>query len=851
MNKLFKNREYEHNDRVNTLPFLSYFAPYPIDQDFQFIDKIIDKKKSELYIDLNGKWMFRQYIGYNDVSLENELVDEIEVPCCVQMKGYDYIQYTNWLYPFDFNPPFVPLDNPIFHYRKIININKNDDLFFLNFLGVDSSFYLFINKKYVGYSLISHATSVFDVTNYLLEGKNEIEVIVLKWNASSYLEDQDKFRFSGIFRDVYILRRKKGYIEDFKIEPIKVENSWFVRVRNLSTNPISVNIEKTKVDIPAFSSHDFHIDNPILWEEDNPYLYDVLIFNENEKILQRIGLRTVNIVNKIFYVNDKQIKLRGVNRNEFSPIGGATVTIEETLNDIKLIKSINANAIRTSHYQNIPEFYELCDAYGVYVVAEADLESHGAVGEKYELSKWQDFANNGIYDSAVYDREVSLYERDKNRTSIIIWSLGNESSFGKMFYRGADYIKNHDTRPIHYEGLYNLVDKSDYYTKRVDITSRMYPTLEQIKTEYLQDEKESRPLLICEYTHSMGNSCGDASDYWNLIDDNPSIIGAFVWEWCDHAVLINGKLCYGSDFPMHHNDGNFCVDGLVTPFREFKSNTYEIKAIYEGKRREDYAQKTFNLEEKAANLPLNCIFNEEELTLQVYSETTPLLVEPISVELVRAFIDNEMFTLNSTSKLLNAKRKIVHKDFNKYVISVYDNDTVYLNYEIAYKPYNDGVDVLLSYELLNEIKPTRVGISFALNNIDEVMYEGYGPYESYVDKRVSCKYGLHVHNVVEPTKQYLKPQECGSHFGTSKVWNYYVDIEANKDFSFNVSKYNTQALINAKHNYDLIPTNKSYFYLDLHMDGIGSNSCGPVLDEKYRAKQKDSITFRITFKKRD
>ena len=846
---LFTNKEYESNKRVNTLPFRSAYYVFDINDKFSFIDRIVNKKSSSLYIDLNGKWSFKEHVGYASASLEEQLEESIDVPSCVQMKGYDYIQYTNWLYPFPFNPPFVPTDNKVFHYQKHINI-KLKDLFFLNFEGVDNAFYVYINKRYVGYSNISHAHSEFDITPFLNDGDNVIDVFVLKWSSTSYIEDQDKFRFSGIFRDVYILNRKANYIWDYKIEPINTDNKWYFKITNLSNDVFNVLFKNKTYTVKKELL--IEVKRPHIWSSDKPYLYDIVIYNENEKILERVGLRKIEIVDGVIYINNKHIKLKGVNRNETSPINGASITLEETIQDIRIIKSLSINAVRTSHYPSMSEFYYLCDAYGLFVLAEADVESHGAVSPTYDLSLWQDFANNGLYNDSVLLREMACYERDKNRTSVIIFSLGNESNFGKMFIEGAKYIKERDNRPIHYEGIYNMVDKSEYYTDLIDICSRMYPSIEDIKENFLKDPKEKRPLILCEYSHSMGNSSGDVRDYFNLINSTDRIAGAFVWEFCDHAVCIDGKLLYGSDFNEHHNDGHFCVDGMVSPFRVLKSNALEVKAVYENKTLKEKKYKVKKLKRKDDREALKCVFNDEKGRIdEILVNNENILLEPLKVSFVRPYIDNEMHIRHEIEKIASAKHEVVdvikEDKAVKYIMKVV-GEKEYIHYSLGITPFNNGVDVELAYEVVDDILPTRAGISFAIKKANEFTFKGYGPHESYIDKRTYTKFGKYSYNIDNNLSENLKPQESGSRYGCNYLKVGDIKVLSEKHFSFNVQPYSFDQLISTKHNYELQNENKCFINLDIHMAGVGSASCGPVLDEKYQVKRKDKNIFRIEIK---
>lgn len=850
MKPFVHNNEFEKNKRVNTLPFRSHYIPFKVEEEFSFIHGVIDKTKSSLFTSLNGKWLFKEHKCIDDIKyIDEELNDSIDVPSCVQCRGYNYYQYTNFKYPIPFNPPFVPKENPVFHYRKEVELHIKEKAF-LVFEGVDSAFYLFINNVYVGYSQISHSKSEFDISGYIKDGNNVIDVFVLKWCASTYLEDQDKFRFTGIFRDVYILSREEKHIWDYKIEPLYQDNEWFIKITNLS----NVNFQYQIGNQTGYVNKEaiIKVDNPILWNENNPHLYDVILFTQKEKILERVGLRKVEINDGVFLINNEHIKLRGVNRHESSPYNGATVTIEEAYKDLTLIKSISANAIRTSHYPDIPEFYELCDILGIYVVNEADVESHGAALDEYSLQKWQDFANSGLYDDAVFDREVSLYERDKNRTCVIIWSLGNESNYGQMFFKGADYIHEHDNRPIHYEGIFNMVDKSDYYTDRIDICSRMYPSIKDIQKQYLDDKKEKRPLLICEYSHSMGNSCGDVFDYWKMIMSSKRITGAFIWEWCDHAVIIDNQLKYGSDFPEHHNDGYFCVDGLVTPLREFKSNALEVKSVYEHIDSLKEIELIDNIKPFKPLLddnPVNACFDDKNASV---CQLSNLLAEPISLCFTRADIDNEMHDKEKINEVRTAHLVVKEikemkngKEYHCVLTSKEDKPLIDLN--VKYKACNGGVLLSLSYSNVSDCYLSRIGFKFAVKeNNHKVKYFGLGEEETYVDKHHYAKMGHHEYIVNELKPIYLKPQEYGHHHFVSELSVGDIKVTANKAFSFNVLPYSEEQLLNTKHNYELLQDGNTYINIDYYMSGVGSHSCGPVLEEKYKTPKIGEIEFFLS-----
>ena len=858
-NSFFKNNKYyEETKRINTLPFASYFIPFDINQDFEYKENIVDRNKSKLFISLDGEWGIKPHSKLQDILDINEDIKEtIHVPSCVQLFGYDYNQYTNLRYPFPFNPPYVPEDNPVFHYRKKVELSKNQN-YELCFDGVDSAFYVFLNGEFVGYSQISHSLSKFNISKYVVDGENIIDVVVLKWCASSYLEDQDKFRFTGMFRSVYLLKREEEPITDFKIETDIVNNQGLIKVTNLSEVDFNISFNQQVTNLIPNKSHTFYIDNPMLWDDHNPYLYDVILSTKHEKIMQKVGIRRVFIENGIFKINNKHIKLKGVNRHEFHPDRGAAITFEDTVKDLKLIKSLNVNAIRTSHYPDMPEFYELCNSLGIYVLDEADVETHGVCASQggYDRKLWQEFANNGLYDDAVFDREVSLYERDKNNTCVIMWSLGNESSYGKMFYKGADYIHNHDNRPIHYESNWETIDRSEYYTTRIDIASRMYPEISWLTDEYLCDEKETRPLLICEYSHSMGNSNGDLADYWKVINSNDRFIGAFVWEFCDHAIKQNVKLLYGGDFGEKIHDGNFCIDGLVDPYRNLKTNSLELKAVYSGKLDPDAPiNKCVALNKLDDNHPLEVIFDDSDASIVQINGSS--LTKPIKINYLRANTDNDNADMWKLEPLFSAKTVVKSVNHNgnlhKYDLSVVsaDNSFNYLDVCLTYHIYNNALDIDVAYEINPEFGYTpRVGIEFALSkDNDSISFFGYGPDESYVDKRIHNSIGEFKKKVVDNYHQYIKPQESGSHYYTSYVSFKDLDVFVEKPFSFNALPYSRETLSQTKHYFELPnEIDNIYVSLDVNMRGIGSHSCGPELLEKYCVPKKDNNTFRLVFK---
>ena len=579
-------KEYERFDRIGTTPHRSYYIPFAQEDVVRTKHSILDRTSSSRFTSLDGVWQIKQLDHVEDFNVNEKVDESIPVPSCVQMHGFDQIQYLNTRYPFPVMLPHLPYENPCWHYRRTFNLKKQSgERYYINFEGVDSAFYIYINGEFKGYSQISHSTSEFDITDLAVNGENTIDVLVLKWCISTYLECQDKFRFSGIFRNVYMLTRPEEHITDYKIETRISDKDGIFKFINESPVDVTITLDDKTTVAPAGKEAEIVIDDVKLWTADEPNLYTAQLYANNEKIIESVGFREVSIDGKVFKINGEAVKLKGVNRHDFHCETAATVSLEDLAKDIHLMKELNVNAVRTSHYPNSPEFYMLCDTFGIYVMDEADLEMHGACSRdgRYEIDLWKEYAENEFFTPGITDRHAALVERDKNRPSVIIWSLGNESSFGKAFFGGANYIKRRDnTRPVHYEGLQNA-DSKYYYTELVDMVSMMYPSFEKIREDVLENEKETRPFVLCEYTHAMGNSCGDIAEYWDMIYNNEQMMGGFIWEWADHGIKTDQGFLYGGDFKEPEHDGNFCADGLLTPDRKLKSNALEMKAVYSGK----------------------------------------------------------------------------------------------------------------------------------------------------------------------------------------------------------------------------------------------------------------------------
>ncbi|WP_278899021.1 glycoside hydrolase family 2 TIM barrel-domain containing protein [Roseburia hominis] len=590
----------------NTMPARAYYIPAS-----RRMDNLVEhREESDRMQLLNGTWKFQYFNSIYDIqdsffekNYDTENFDEIQVPSVWQMAGYDTHQYTNIRYPFPFDPPYVPQDIPCGAYVHTFEYSRDEKApkSFLNFEGVDSCFYVWINGSYIGYSQVSHMTSEFDVTDVLQDGTNTVAVLVMKWCDGSYLEDQDKFRMSGIFRDVYILKRPEQAISDYHIKTriedmlAKVE----IEMKFYSPLNVKISIEDRNGAVVALGSIAeegtavLEIASPELWNTENPYLYKLILETENEVIVDHIALRKIEIKDQVIYLNGQKIKFRGVNRHDSDPVTGFTISLEQITTDLTLMKQHNFNAIRSSHYPNAPFFYEMCDKYGFMVIDEADIEAHGPFmiyrkedTDYNRFKRWNEkIADDPVWEEAIVDRVKLMVERDKNRFCIVMWSMGNESAYGCNFEKALEWTKNFDPdRITQYESArYRNYDETYDYSN-LDVYSRMYPALSEIQ-EYM-DKDGSKPFLLVEYCHSMGNGPGDFEDYFQMIQDNDKMCGGFVWEWCDHAIAHgtaeNGKTiyAYGGDHGEEIHDGNFCMDGLVYPDRTVHTGLLEYKNVY-------------------------------------------------------------------------------------------------------------------------------------------------------------------------------------------------------------------------------------------------------------------------------
>lgn len=599
----------------NCLPARSYFIPFSDRKKCEDASYVKSRYESDRVTCLKGAWDFYFFanLGLIPKNFEtgNAKFVPVAVPSCWHMLGFEPPFYLNTRYQFNCNPPKIPTVHPvgdyrdfwmkkksvnankIFNtaglYRKIIDIKTPSNTFYLSFLGVSSAFDLFINGKFVGYSEGPHNTAEFDIGKYLVRGENEIVVMVYKWSNGSYLECQDMFRHAGIFRDVLLYSGGKSHIFDLKVESKKADDGLYngnitVSVVNPAGCTVGVSIEgedavfaaeekaseRTQFDFSG-KFKEYSAEIPSLY-----YVYVTLFDGERviECTRKRIGFRTVKIENGVYYYNGKPIKLKGVNHHDTNPRTGYTMSYDDMLRDVRVMKEYNVNAVRTAHYPPDPMFIELCDEYGLYVIAEADIETHGSLKNPNLIS------NNLKWKYHYWDRVYRMYETYKNNPSVAMWSLGNESGGWKCHDFCYENLKRLTDLPVHYEGAIR--------TPRVhyDVLSAMYPTIEtfrRYKDVHARGKRVTVPLFLCEYAHAMGTGPGNLQEYWDLFESSDRYMGGCIWEFCDHAIYhYDGKYeyTYGGDHGEFVHDGNFCVDGLFSPERKPHTAARNMQYVY-------------------------------------------------------------------------------------------------------------------------------------------------------------------------------------------------------------------------------------------------------------------------------
>lgn len=914
---------------------------------------------------LNGIWDFK---FFNDEKLEklDDEWDNIPVPSCWQLHGYENPNYTNVAYPFSYDPPYVPNINPMGVYRRNFTIEDINRKIYIVFEGVSSCLELYINGRYVGYSQGSHLQAEFDISDYVDVGLNEIIVKVRKWCSGSYLEDQDYFRFNGIFRDVYLLSRPFGHIRDINISTNKdVINIQFEGEANIT---VYDNNGKELNRINARNDASIKIDNPVLWNAEKPYLYEVYLEYEDEVIVQKIGFVTYEIGQDCeFLVNGVEVKLKGVNHHDTHPTTGWVMTDEDIKNDLILMKKLNINTIRTSHYPPTPKFLSLCDEMGFYVMLETDLETHGGATREAEYPDYDCYNNpqwlcsNPAWKDAFVERMERAYHRDKNHCSIFSWSTGNESGHGDNHLAMIEYIRNvDDKRLVHCEDACRESEMSEFYgidtshyADRSDLFSMMYSDVEYVKAKASNTEF-NKPFFLCEYSHAMGNGPGDVCDYWEVIYKQKKLIGGCIWEWADHTVIEDGVCKYGGDFEGElTHDGNFCVDGMVFCDRKLKSGSLEVKAAYQyidcmlnGDKLTVLNRYDFtNLKEykfKAVVKKDGVIYDEQEHILDVnpknsttininipsecmlgayvhcylydasgYECASKQLEIPVKISKTKTTVqtlsekaeDNNyiIFTGDNFKYVFSKKqgsfisiekngeeqiceapvitamraptdneRKLKSKwywsngwegeNLDRQLNKVYSCDyidgtvrvlasasgvsrTPYFRYEVLYTVFSDGrINVVLKGNVKEKCMwLPRLGFEFKLPlSKNKFSYYGMGPYENYCDMHHGSMIDLYHSTAEREYVDYIRPQEHGNHTKAKFLtFDNGLKFVSATQMDFNVSMYDSHALMNTKHSAELNKAECLTVRIDYKNSGIGSFSCGPELLDKYRLSEKD------------
>lgn len=952
---------------IGTLTPHAYFIPFACGQANGRRDS------SALFTSLCGNWSFDYYECPDDLPedlLTRPAAASLPVPSNWQLHGYGKPQYTNIRYPIPYDPPYVPDQNPVGVYRRNFSYTPDDKRRVLVFEGVDSCFYLFINGSFVGYSQVSHAVSEFDITEYLHEGNNQIAVVVLKYCDGTYLEDQDKWRMSGIFREVYILARESGTVRDYRITTVLTDDRAHADIHVKIDSQKSCTVCLFAPTGELLGEQDgktvsFAVEQPQCWTAETPSLYRLKILCGDEILYEQVGIRKIEVKDCALWLNGRRIKLKGVNRHDFDVKSGFYCSYEAMRHDLELMKSLNLNAVRTSHYPNAPEFYQLCDELGFYVIDEADLETHGCV-EVYNTFEWKD-EYNGIaliaqderFTDAILDRQRLLVSRDMNRPSVILWSLGNESGYGDNLRAAARLIKELDpTRPTHYEGFRNCLDGKGEH--ELDTVSKMYPTYEYVR-DYPQSEPNAngRPLIVCEYCHSMGNGPGDLEVYHKLIDGNDAVAGAFIWEWCDQGIYLGDtadgqpKYAYGGDFGELVNDGNFCIDGMVLPDRRLHAGALDAKNVHRPVRITrtengylfrnmlDFApideQYTFRctvadngrvLDERQITLDLpprqSCTVaipeaegvQGDHVTLDIdilrdgqevgFEQFTLCQAKPVLPAAAKGTVQEEddrfilivdaiTVTISKRSGMivsfmrdgrellakpmqLNAYRAPLDNDCNirdnwkkifadRMIPKIYriesDGDRVschlamgYSSYEpvcrakIEYAPCAGGITVAIHATVNEKLRYLpRFGVRlFVRRDMEQLDYLGYGPQESYIDKRNAAKFGRYRSTVDEQYTCCIRPQESGSHVGCDRLTvcggGDSLNVTADRAFSFSYLGYTQEELAEKKHDWELMRYPANVLCVDYKMTGVGSRSCGPEILEEYKLAEK-TIDFTV------
>ena len=968
------------------------------------------EKETSFRHSLNGIWKFhyaRNYgstvQGFENTDYSCRDWDDIRVPAHIQMEGYDAPQYANVQYPWegheDIHPGEIPEHfNPVASYVKYFEVPETmqGKRLFISFQGAESGIVLWLNGQFVGYSEDSFTPSEFELTEYVKEGENKLAAQVFKWTASSWCEDQDFFRFSGIYRDVYLYTVPEVHVYDLQIRAIPTEDltEAALEIRTNTWGKGKAKIVLTKSGTEVFNEekpldgeeiYSWTIKNPVLWSAEDPQLYDLTIEvydeagNLQEVIPQKVGFRRFEMKDGIMTLNGKRIVFKGVNRHEFSSISGRNVSEAELRKDLMIMKQNNINSIRTCHYPDASLIYELCDEYGIYMIDETNLESHGSwdVAEftkdytyvvPHDKPEWLDM---------MLDRANSMYQRDKNHPAILIWSCGNESFGGKDIYEMSKFFHEKDsTRLVHYEGLCH--DRR--YNDTSDMESQMYPSVEAIKDFLAKDD--SKPFICCEYTHAMGNSCGAMHKYTDLTDTEPKYQGGFIWDYIDQSIYKKDRYgrefqAYGGDFGERPTDYNFSGNGICyggerdaspkmqevkfnyqnisvafeehsftvvnknlfadtseyqcivilqkngtvvkkqkmdTNVAPLSSGSYEIPFVIPDDAeyavtvsfvlREDtlwakaghevaFGQKVYKKEVKFAvpEKPLqivrgkvnigvkgddfDCLFSLLNGGLVSYRYAGKEMIEKIPMpNFWRAPVDNDNGSMapGRYAQWKIASMYISHRNggmFDNVPTTVEETEhsvTITYTYympttpaakcQVAYTVFGDGtVETKLTYDPVEGLPDMpEFGMMFKLNaDYDNVEWYGYGPEETYADRRHGAKLGIYKNRAADNMAKYLVPQECGNKVGVR-----YAKVTDDRgrgllfsgdELSFSALPYTPHELENAAHPYELPQVHYTVVRVALAQMGVGGDdSWGAWVHPEYHIDVTKPLEFTFRFR---
>ncbi len=896
----------EHHDwednhvlQINREPARAYFIPF-------------GEQQGDRMMSLNGQWQFRwtktpdeRVKDFWRTDYDASEWKTLAVPANWEVNGYGTPIYISAGYPFKIDPPYVMKEpkkewttylerNPTGQYRRTFTLPAGWQAgqTFLRFEGVMSAFYVWINGQQVGYSQGSMEPSEFNVTPYLQKGVNQIAVEVYKYSDGSYLEDQDFWRFGGIHRDVLLYHTPDVRLRDVAVRAsmdgvLQVNPQFSVyqgetgdgyhlvatlldgasevvcdtiatdEVLDLQHKAVRMNEWFPQRGHRKFNRMEMKVANPKLWSVEHPYLYTLCLQLQNaegavvEQVTQKVGFRTINIKNGQLLVNGNAIKIRGVNRHEHDPYTARVMSEERMLQDLRLMKEANINAVRLAHYPNCPRWYELCDSMGMYVMDEADCETHGLRGTLASTPDWGD---------AFLDRAIRMAERDKNHPCVIFWSLGNESGYGPNQAAMSAWLHEFDpTRPVHYEGAQGSPDPST-----VDVISRFYPRVMQ---EYLnpgipegsdQERAENarwerlleiarregdrctwigsdggpRPVLTSEYAHCMGNALGNFKEYWDEINSHPRMLGGFIWDWVDQGIIVKEeirgrmveKVLYGGDFGDKPNLHAFCMNGIVMSDRTLTPKYYEVQSVYGN------GPKAFAETSAAKPKPSK---NKKSLSAALIA-----LVSSIKTQCFRAPTDNDKSFGNWLAK-----------DWKRCGL-----DTLH----IPVITEQDGNEFVFTFEIPDSLPPLpRLGILIELpREYEQLTWYGRGPWDNYPDRKESCPIGLWKSTVSEQYVHYPRPQDSGNHEDCTMVElktkkGKKLRIEAVDElFSFSALPYAAQYIASKTHDYELEDQGKTYLSIDCAVMGLGNSSCGPGVLKKYTIDKtkKHQLKIRLDMK---